>query len=213
MHDRGAHPGLFAVGRLKTGVSLEQARAEMDAIAQNLATAYPDSDKNAGIVLAPLKEQMVGDVRPVLLMLLAAVGFVFVICCVNVANLLLARSTARAREFALRAALGATRGRTIRQLLAESAVLAVAGGALGLLLAMWGTRLDSLSLPQALPRANDVRLDSARSPFHPDRYPFLPASFLDSPRHCKPRVPISTKCSRKANGERALGATVCRVPS
>src|SRR6266851_131254 len=130
MHDRGAHPGLFAVGRLKTGVTLEQARAEMNAIAQNLATAYPDSDKNAGIVLAPLKEQMVGNVRPVLLMLLAAVGFVFVICCVNVANLLLARSTARAREFALRAALGASRGRTIRQLLAESAVMAVAGGAL-----------------------------------------------------------------------------------
>ena len=159
MHDRGAHPGLFAVGRLKTGVSLEQARAEMNTIAQNLATAYPDSDKNAGIVLAPLKEQMVGNVRPVLLMLLAAVGFVFLICCVNVANLLLARSTARAREFALRAALGATRGRTIRQLLAESAVLAVAGGALGLLLAMWGTQAGLAVLPQALPRANDVRLD------------------------------------------------------
>lgn len=159
MHDRGAHPGLFAIGRLKTDVTLEQVRAEMDAIARNLATAYPDSDKNAGIALAPLKERMVGDVRPVLLVLLAAVGFVLVIGCVNVANLLLARSTARAREFALRAALGATRGRTIRQLLAESALLAVAGGALGLLLAIWGTRAGLAALPEALPRANDVRLD------------------------------------------------------
>lgn len=159
MHDRGAHPGLFAVGRLKTGVPLEQARVEMNTIARNLATAYPDSDKNAGIVLTPLKEQMLGNVRPVLLMLLAAVGFVFVICCVNVANLLLARSTARAREFALRAAIGASRGRTIRQLLVESAVLAVAGGALGLLLAMWGTRAGLAALPQALPLANDIRLD------------------------------------------------------
>ena len=160
MHDRGAHPGLFAIGRLKTGVTFDQARAEMDAIARHLATAYPDSDKNAGIALAPLKEWMVGNVRPVLLVLLAAVGFVLVIGCVNVANLLLARSTARAREFALRAALGATRGRTIRQLLAESVLLAVAGGALGLLLAMWGTRAGLAALPQDLPRANDVRLDS-----------------------------------------------------
>ena len=159
MHDRGAHPGLFAVGRVKTGVTLEQARAEMNTIAQNLSTAYRDSDKNAGIVLAPLKEHMVGNVRPVLLMLLAAVGFVFVICCVNVASLLLARSTARAREFALRAAIGATRGRTIRQLLVESSVLAVAGGALGLLVALWGTRAGLAALPQALPRANDIRLD------------------------------------------------------
>jgi predicted permease len=159
IHDRGAHPGLFAIGRLKTGVTLEQARTEMDAIARNLAAAYPDSDKNAGIALVPLKERMVGDVRPVLLILLAAVGFVLVIGCVNVANLLLARSTARAREFALRAALGATRGRTIRQLLAESAVLAVAGGALGLLLAMWGTRAGLAALPEVLPRANDVRMD------------------------------------------------------
>jgi putative ABC transport system permease protein len=132
----------------------------MNAIAQNLATAYPDSDKNAGIVLAPLKEQMVGNIRPVLLILLAAVGFVFVICCLNVANLLLARSTARAREFALRAAIGASRGRTIRQLLVESAVLAVAGGALGLLFAMWGTSAGLAALPQALPLATDVRLDS-----------------------------------------------------
>jgi predicted permease len=159
MQDRGAHPGLFAIGRLKTGVTLEQTRAEMDAIARNLAAAYPDSDKNAGIALAPLKERMVGDVRPVLLVLFAAVSLVLVIGCVNVANLLLARSTGRAREFALRAALGATRGRTIRQLLAESALLAVAGGALGLLFAMWGTRAGLAALPEALPRANDVRMD------------------------------------------------------
>jgi predicted permease len=159
MHDRGAHPGLFAVGRLKTGVTLERAREDMNTIAQNLARAYPDSDKNAGIVLTPLKEEMVGNVRPVLLVLLSAVGFVLVICCANVANLLLARCTARVREFALRAAVGASRGRIIRQLLAEGAVLGLAGGTLGLLLAMWGTRAGLAALPRALPRANDVRLD------------------------------------------------------
>jgi predicted permease len=159
MRDRKFHPGTYAIGRLKTGVTLAQARADMDGIARSLAAAYPDVDKNQSIRVTPLKQVMVRDIQPFLLVLLAAVGFVLLIACVNVANLLLARSTGRAREFAIRAALGASQGRVIRQLLTESVLLAMAGGTLGLLLASWGTRAALAALPAALPRAGEVRLD------------------------------------------------------
>ena len=158
VHDRHIIT-IRAVGRMKEGVTLAQARADMDNVARSLGVAYPDINKNSGIVVTPLQQVMVRDVRPFLLVLLAAVGFVLLIACVNVANLLLARSTGRGREFAIRTALGASRGRVIRQLLTESVLLAIAGGALGLLLASWGTRAALAALPSALPRANDVRLD------------------------------------------------------
>ena len=157
---RGAGLGIHGIGRLKPGVKLEQARVDMQGITSNLANAFPDSDKGITAKLTPLKQQMVGSVRPLLLVLLAAVGFVLLIACVNVANLLLARSTGRTREFAIRAALGATQMRVIRQLLTESVLLALVGGSLGLLLAAWGTRAALGVLPAALPRAEQVGLDS-----------------------------------------------------
>src|SRR5580658_7750012 len=156
---RDVHEGTRALGRLKPGVTLAAAQADMDQIANNLALAYPDADKGAGIGLVPLKKDIVGDVQPFLFVLLGAVGFVLLIACVNVANLQLARSTTRAREFAIRSALGASQSRVIRQLLTESILLGLAGGALGLWLAAWGTNAALRTLPETLPRAQDVGLD------------------------------------------------------
>ena len=158
--DRRVGMGMDAMGRLKPGVTLAQARADMDGVAQNLARAYPDADKNSGITVHSLKQDMTGDVASLLYILLGAVGFVLLIACVNIANLLLARSTGRTREFAIRAALGAGRARMIRQLLTESVLLSVSGGLIGLILAAWGTRAAIAILPQALPRANNVGLDA-----------------------------------------------------
>jgi predicted permease len=157
--DRTVHPGTRAIGRLKPGVTFAAAKADMDQVALNLSRAYPDADKNAGIHLASLKSDIVGDVEPFLWVLLGAVGFVLLIACVNVANLQLARSSARAREFAIRAALGAGQSRVIGQLLTESVLLGLAGGAIGLCLAAWGTQAVIRVLPETLPRAQSVSLD------------------------------------------------------
>jgi predicted permease len=157
--DRRIGMGTNSIGRLKSGVTFAEARADLDSLAQNLAAAYPDADKGTGIALVPLKTDVVGDVRGILLVLLGAVTFVLLIACANVANLLLARSTGRSREFAIRSAIGASPGRVIRQLLTESVLLGVAGGALGLLLARWGTRAIIAALPDALPRADEINMD------------------------------------------------------
>ena len=158
--DRRIDMSAHAVGRLKPAATLSQAKADMDGIAEDLAAAYPEADKGLGITLVSMKEDMVGNVQPFLIVLLSAVGFLLLIACANVANLLLARSMGRSREFAVRTALGANHVRVIRQLLTESILLAGLGGALGLLLAFWSTKAVLGTLPAALPRANEVSLDA-----------------------------------------------------
>ncbi len=157
--DRRISVSAHVLGRLKRGVTLPQARADMDVVARNLAAAYPVADKDLGITLVSMKEDIVGNIQPFLLVLLAAVGFLLLIACANVANLLLARSMSRSREFAVRAALGASHMRVIRQLLTESLLLAGLGGMLGLLFAVWGTKAVLNSLPQSFPRGNEISLD------------------------------------------------------
>jgi predicted permease len=158
--DRRVGMGMDAIGRLKPGVTFAQARADMDALGKHLAEEYPEANKDTGIAMVPLKESVVGDIQPYLLVLLASVGFVLLIACVNVANLMLARSTGRMREFAIRIALGAGRVRVIRQLLTESVLLALAGGLLGMLTATWGLQGALKMLPEALPRAENIHLDA-----------------------------------------------------
>src|SRR6266404_3938455 len=157
--DRRFSMGMNSIGRLKPGVTIEQARADMNRIAENLAAAYPEADKGVGVSLIALKTDVVGNVKGILLVLLGAVSFVLLIACANVANLLLARSTGRAREFAIRAALGASPARVIRQLLTESVLLGIAGGSIGLLLAKLGVRVLLATLASNVPRSEEISLD------------------------------------------------------
>ena len=157
---RGAHY-VSAVGRLRPGVSIDQARQDLDAIEQAIARQHPDKLAGYGVAVAPLLDSMVEGVQRPLLILFGAVGFVLLIACVNVSNLLLARATTRTGEIAVRSALGAGRWRLVRQLLAESVVLALAGGAAGLLLGSWGVRALMAVAPPDLPRAAAVSMDAS----------------------------------------------------
>ena len=159
LRTRESHPGLRVFARLKPGVTIEAAQAEMASIAAGLARRYPATNGASGVKTVPMKDDLIANIRPTLFLLVGAVAFVLVISCANVANLLLARSTARKREFAIRAALGAARGRVIRQLLTESVLVSLGGAAMGLLLASWGTRLVLASAPGSLPRAQEVAID------------------------------------------------------
>lgn len=159
--ERDNHPGLFGWGRLKEGVSVEAARAQMKDIAARLEKLYPKSNFHVGTTVTPLLENQVGTYRASLTLLFAAVGVVLLIACVNLANLLAARGAARAREFAIRAAVGASRGQIVRQLLIESLVLALVGGALGLVLAAWSRDLILSLAPADDLRFQGVHLDTA----------------------------------------------------
>jgi putative ABC transport system permease protein len=150
---------LRLIGRLKPGVSLSQARAELNTIGVRLAQQYPQDNTDHGYNLASLHEQVVGPVRPALIVLLVAVGCVLLIACANVANLLLARASARRTEFAIRAALGATRLRLVRQMIIESSLLSVMGGALGLLLALVGVPALTAISANSIPRVAEIGIN------------------------------------------------------
>jgi predicted permease len=155
---RGAH-FLATIGRLQPGVTLQQANLDTAAIAAGLEKQFPDTDGHLSMGLRPQIDTLVGDIRPVLLMVLGAVAFLLLIACANTANLLLARAATRQREMAIRISMGAGRARVLRQLLTESVLLSLAGGALGLLMAVWGTKLFTTLEIVQIPRLNSATVD------------------------------------------------------
>jgi predicted permease len=159
-NDRTVHD-VACIARLKRGVSLSQADAQMNAIQENIDRLNPDTEQGLGAKILPAKELLVGDARSTLLLLLGAVGVVLLIACANVASLLLARSAGRAREFSIRAALGAGRGRIVRQLVTESVLLSVLGGVLGLAAAKWGLNAVLATLAADLPRSDNIHVNAS----------------------------------------------------
>jgi putative ABC transport system permease protein len=157
---RGSHPSLFAVGKLRPGVTFDRAVADMDTIARRLEQQYPETNRDLAVGMIPYYEQIVQNIRPTLQVLLGAVAFVLLIGCANLANLLLARAEHRQREIAVRRALGADRRRIVQQLLTESLLMAIAGGALGVLLAYWAVRVFVASQPTSVPRIDLVGVDA-----------------------------------------------------
>jgi putative ABC transport system permease protein len=156
---RGAHPGLFAIGKLKPDQTFDRAVGDMDTIARRLEAQYPDTNKDVAVAMSPYYEQIVRNIRPTLLVLLGAVGCVLLIACANLANLMLARSEQRQRDLAVRRALGAERWRIVQQLLTESLLMAFLGGALGVLLAYWLLQAFVATRPTSIPRIDLVSVD------------------------------------------------------
>lgn len=157
--DQRADRQLAIIARIKPGLSLQQAQSDLTALAQHLEKEYPSTNKGFGIVLVPLQQQQVKDIRLAILVLQAAVAFVLLIACANLANLMLARSAARRKEIAIRIAVGASRGRIIRQLLTESVLLSLIGGGIGLLLQYYGVHILLTLSPKNTPRLNEVHTD------------------------------------------------------
>ena len=159
LQDRDTHPGIQVIARLKPGATEQQARTDLQRIAGALERAYPKVNTGHSVTVLPLKESLVGDMRPILLMLAGAVGLVLLIACANVANLMLSRATARQREMAVRTALGAGRFQILRQLLTESVIVSILGGAAGLVVASWGMTFLLKAVPTGLPRMEQIGID------------------------------------------------------
>ena len=181
--NHGSH-FLEVVARLKPGVSLEKANANLATIAKELEREHPDDNQKIGAVAVPLREELAGNMRAAILVLLGAVCFVLLIACANVANLLLARAAGRRRELAMRLTLGASRGRITRQMLTESVLLAVLAGACGLLLASFGTQLLARLIPAGIAPLDRERVSTAAFWRSRSGFPRLREFCLESFRRC-----------------------------